>query len=115
MELVIQSWKTGFKCSFINNYLEIQQKESGAYGKHQTTYFKAKNFPQPHKFWSLDVYWADWAERHDLRLFVSPFLFPPKKRVKKKRKMNSKNCDFRSCLSAQTIEQSYQTKSDAKI
>ena len=30
----------------------------------------------------------------------SLFLFPPKKRGKKKRRMNSKNRDFKSCLSA---------------
>ena len=39
----------------------------------------------------------DQAERHDfwpwLWLFFSPFLFPSKKRGKKKRRMNSKNCD----------------------
>ena len=42
-------------------------------------------------------------ERHDLKsrlwLFFSPFFFPPKKRGKKKRRINSKNCDFKSCLS----------------
>ena len=42
------------------------------------------------------------AERHDLKsrlwLFFSPFFFPPKKRGKKKRRLNSKNCDFKLCL-----------------
>jgi hypothetical protein len=44
----------------------------------------------------------DWAERHNfwpqLWLFFSHFLFPPKK--KKKRRMNGKNRDQKSCLSA---------------
>ena len=48
----------------------------------------------------------DRAERHDLKsrlwLFFSPFLFPPKIREKKKRRMNSKNRDFKSCLSARS-------------
>ena len=48
----------------------------------------------------------DQAERHDLKsllwLFFSHFLFPPKK-GKKKRRMNSKNSDFKSCLSARSL------------
>ena len=31
-----------------------------------------------------------------------PFLFPPKKRGKKKRRMKSKNRDLKSCLSARS-------------
>ena len=49
----------------------------------------------------------DRAERHDLKsptwLFFSPFLFLPKKRVKKKRRMNIKNRDVKSCLSARSF------------
>ena len=49
----------------------------------------------------------DRAERHDLKsllwLFYSPFLFPTKKRGKKKRRINSKNRDFKSCLSARSL------------
>ena len=37
-----------------------------------------------------------------LWLFFFPFLLIPKKRGKKKRKMNSKNRDFKSCLSARS-------------
>ena len=44
------------------------------------------------------------SERHDLKtrlwLFFSPFLFPPKERGKKKRRM--KNRDQKSCLSARS-------------
>ena len=50
---------------------------------------------------------TDRAERHDfwprLWLFYFPFLFPPKIRGKKKRKMNSKNCDQKSFLSARSL------------
>ena len=46
---------------------------------------------------------TDDPEKHELKsrhwLFFSPFFFPPKKRGKKKRRMNSKNRDFKSCLS----------------
>ena len=49
----------------------------------------------------------DRAERHDfwppLWLFSSPFLFPPKNRGKKKRRMNSKNLVLKSCLSARSF------------
>jgi len=51
-------------------------------------------------------YGCDRAERQDFgpRLcFFSPFFFPPKKRGKKKDRMNSKNCDQQLCLSAQSI------------
>ena len=48
-------------------------------------------------------------ERHDfwpqLWLFIFPFLFPHKKRGKKKRRMNSKNRDKQSCLSARSRKQ----------
>ena len=47
----------------------------------------------------------DRAERNDLKsrlwLFFPPFLFPPKK-GKKKRRINSKNRDFKSSLSARS-------------
>ena len=49
----------------------------------------------------------DRAERNDLKsrlwLFFPPFLVPPKNRGKKKRRMNSKNRDFKSCLSARSL------------
>ena len=49
---------------------------------------------------------SDQAERHyfcpRLWLFFFPFLFNPKKRGKKKRRMNSKNRDHKSCLSARS-------------
>ena len=48
----------------------------------------------------------DRAERHDIRprLWLSffPVRFPPKIRGKKKRRMNSKNRDQKSCLSARS-------------
>ena len=51
----------------------------------------------------------DQTERHDfwprLWLFFSTFLFLPKKTEKKKRRMNSKNCDFNSCLSARSCKE----------
>ena len=50
--------------------------------------------------------YSDDPERHDLKsrlwLLFSPFLFPPKKRGKEKRRLNSKNRDFKSCLSGST-------------
>ena len=49
----------------------------------------------------------DRAERHDfwprLCLLFSSFLFPPKKRGKKKRTINSKNSDQKSHLSARSV------------
>ena len=39
---------------------------------------------------------------HDL--FFSPFLFPPKKEGKKKRRMNIKNRDQNSCLSTRSVK-----------
>ena len=54
----------------------------------------------------LNLCQKDRAERHDLKprlwLFFSPILFLPKKRGKKKMRMNSKNCDFKSCLSVRS-------------
>ena len=51
--------------------------------------------------------WRDRAERQDfylrLWLFFSPFLFSPKKRWKRKRRMNSKTRGQKSCLSARSI------------
>ena len=48
------------------------------------------------------------AERYDfwprLWLFFSPFLFPPKKRGKNKRRMNRKNRDQKSCLSVHSFQ-----------
>ena len=48
------------------------------------------------------------AERNGLKsrlwLFFSPFFIPPKKRGKKKRRMNIKNRDFKSYLSARSCE-----------
>ena len=35
-------------------------------------------------------------------VILSPFLFPPKKSGKKKRRMKSKNHDFKSCLSTRS-------------
>ena len=50
---------------------------------------------------------GDRAERHDLKsrpwFFFSPFIFPPKQRGKKKKRMNTKNCDFKSCLFARSF------------
>ena len=47
------------------------------------------------------------SERHDLKsqlwLFFSPFLFPLKKRGKKKRRMNNQSCDFKSYLCGTSI------------
>jgi len=52
-------------------------------------------------------YGCDRAERHDflpqLWLFFTPFFFPLKKRGKKKERMNTKNRDQKSCLSARSI------------
>ena len=49
----------------------------------------------------------DRAERHDFRsilwIFFSHFLFPDKKRGKKKRRMNSQNRDQKTCLSARSF------------
>ena len=44
----------------------------------------------------------DRAERHDLKSRLFFILFPPKKRGKKKRRIYSKNRDFKSCLSARS-------------
>ena len=53
----------------------------------------------------------DDPERNDLKsrlwLFFSPFLFHPKKRGEKKRRMNSKNRDFKSCLSKSSVQYCY--------
>ena len=55
----------------------------------------------------LWAFYFDRAEGYDfwprLWSFFSPFLFPPRKRGKKKRRMNSKNRDQKSCLSARSI------------
>ena len=45
------------------------------------------------KAWLLTTIW----------IFFFPFLFPPKKRGMKKRRMKSKNHDKKSCLSAQSF------------
>ena len=55
----------------------------------------------------LFIHLNDRAERHEfwprLCLFFSPFLFPPKKIGIQKMRMNSKNHDQKTCLSAQSI------------
>jgi len=40
---------------------------------------------------------------HDFGFYFSPFLIPFKKRWKKKRRMNSKNRDKKSCISARSV------------
>ena len=69
----------------------------------EMTEMKRKCFD--HAFWLtafIQDRLDDRAERHDQRLwlFFSPFLFPPKK--EKRRRMNNKNRDQKSCLSARS-------------
>ena len=56
---------------------------------------------------SLSCFKYDRADRHEfwpsLWLFFSLFLFSPKQRGMKKRKMKSKNRDQKSCLSARSL------------